>query len=34
MNGPMDVPGGDQVAQAIDPQGAIFAIHVPGTPAS
>lgn len=29
VNGPMDVPGGDQVAQAIDPQGAMFSIHVP-----
>ncbi len=30
VNGPMEVPGGDQVAQAIDPQGAMFAIHCPG----
>jgi uncharacterized protein len=27
MNGPMDVPGGDRVAQCIDPQGAAFALH-------
>jgi uncharacterized protein len=26
LNGPMDVPGGDRVAQATDPQGAIFAL--------
>jgi uncharacterized protein len=26
-NGPMDVPGGDRVAQLIDPQGAMFAVH-------
>lgn len=25
--GPMDVPGGDRVAQFIDPQGAVFAVH-------
>jgi uncharacterized protein len=25
--GPMDVPGGDRVAQAIDPQGAVFGVH-------
>jgi predicted enzyme related to lactoylglutathione lyase len=27
INGPMEVPGGDWVAQGIDPQGAMFAIH-------
>jgi len=27
LNGPMEVPGGDQVAQCMDPQGAVFAIH-------
>jgi uncharacterized protein len=27
MNGPMDVPGGDRIAQCADPQGAFFAIH-------
>ena len=27
MNGPMDVPGGDRIAQCLDPQGAPFAIH-------
>jgi predicted enzyme related to lactoylglutathione lyase len=27
MNGPMDVPGGDRIAQCMDPQGAAFAIH-------
>jgi predicted enzyme related to lactoylglutathione lyase len=27
LNGPMDVPGGDRVAQAMDPQGAAFGIH-------
>lgn len=26
-NGPMEVPGGDRVAQCVDPQGAHFAIH-------
>lgn len=25
--GPMEVPGGDMVAQCVDPQGAMFAIH-------
>jgi predicted enzyme related to lactoylglutathione lyase len=25
--GPMDVPGGDSVAQCIDPQGGVFAVH-------
>jgi predicted enzyme related to lactoylglutathione lyase len=27
MNGPMEVPGGDWITQAMDPQGAVFAIH-------
>lgn len=27
MNGPMEVPGGDRVAQCMDPQGAAFALH-------
>ena len=27
LNGPMEVPGGDRVAQAMDPQGAVFAVH-------
>jgi len=27
INGPMEVPGGDWIAQAIDPQGAFFAVH-------
>jgi predicted enzyme related to lactoylglutathione lyase len=27
MNGPMEVPGGDQIVQIQDPQGAVFALH-------
>jgi predicted enzyme related to lactoylglutathione lyase len=27
LSGPMEVPGGDMVAQCMDPQGAAFAIH-------
>ena len=27
INGPMEVPGGDHVAQCMDPQGAMFALH-------
>ena len=27
VNGPMEVPGGDRVAQCLDPQGAMFALH-------
>jgi predicted enzyme related to lactoylglutathione lyase len=27
LNGPMEVPGGDLIAQFLDPQGAAFAIH-------
>jgi predicted enzyme related to lactoylglutathione lyase len=30
LNGPMDVPGGDRVAQLMDPQGAAFAVHSKG----
>lgn len=28
MSGPMEVPGGDMVAQCIDPQGGAFALHM------
>jgi hypothetical protein len=27
LNGPMEVPGGDRIAQCMDPQGACFALH-------
>jgi len=27
LNGPMEVPGGDQIAQCMDPQGGAFSIH-------
>lgn len=27
VNGPMEVPGGDRIAQILDPQGALFAVH-------
>ena len=27
LNGPMEVPGGDVIAQCVDPQGALFALH-------
>jgi predicted enzyme related to lactoylglutathione lyase len=27
INGPMEVPGGDKIAQCVDPQGATFAVH-------
>ncbi len=30
MNGPMDVPGGDVIAQCIDPRGAFFALFAKG----
>ena len=30
MNGPMEVPGGDWIAQCSDPQGALFALHQTG----
>lgn len=31
LNGPMDVPGGDRIAQCMDPQGAVFAVHAKKT---
>jgi predicted enzyme related to lactoylglutathione lyase len=31
MNGPMDVPGGDRIAQCTDPQGVFFAVHSAAT---
>ncbi len=30
LHGPMEVPGGDRVAQCMDPQGAVFALHSKG----
>lgn len=30
LMGPMDVPGGTRVAQLMDPQSALFALHAPG----
>jgi predicted enzyme related to lactoylglutathione lyase len=27
VQGPMEVPGGDWIAQCLDPQGAMFAVH-------
>ena len=27
LNGPMEVPGGELIAQCMDPQGAAFALH-------
>jgi len=27
LNGPMEIPGGDLIAQILDPQGAAFALH-------
>jgi len=27
LNGPMDVPGGGRIAQCLDPQGGMFAVH-------
>lgn len=30
LNGPMDVPGGDRIAQCMDPQGGMFAIFSSG----
>jgi hypothetical protein len=30
INGPMEVPGGDWITQALDPQGAMFAVHSKG----
>jgi hypothetical protein len=29
LNGPKEVPGGDRIAQCVDPQGAAFALHEP-----
>ena len=36
VNGPMEVPGGDWIAQGMDPQGAMFSVHSlnPAAPAS
>jgi predicted enzyme related to lactoylglutathione lyase len=31
VNGPMEVPGGDWIAQCVDPQGAPFAVHAKKT---
>jgi predicted enzyme related to lactoylglutathione lyase len=31
LMGPMDAPGGDRVAQLMDPHGAFFALHKPGS---
>ncbi len=31
LNGPMEVPGGDMIAQCMDPQGAAFALHSAGS---
>ena len=33
VNGPMEVPGGDRIAQIRDPQGAMFAVHSKSRPA-
>jgi predicted enzyme related to lactoylglutathione lyase len=30
LSGPMEVPGGDTIAQCMDPQGAVFALHSKG----
>jgi uncharacterized protein len=30
LNGPMDIPGNDKIAQCMDPQGAGFAIYMEG----
>jgi len=30
LNGPMDVPGGDRIAQCMDPQGGFFAVYARG----
>lgn len=30
LNGPMDIPGNDKIAQCMDPQGAAFAIYMEG----
>jgi predicted enzyme related to lactoylglutathione lyase len=31
VNGPMEVPGGNRIAQCLDPQGAAFALHAVGS---
>ena len=31
LHGPMDVPGGDRIAQCMDPQGGMFAVHSKST---
>ena len=33
LNGPMEVPGGDRIAQCLDAQGAAFAVHSKSTSA-
>ncbi len=33
LHGPADVPGGDRIAMALDPQGAAFAVHARGSAA-
>ncbi len=30
LNGPMEVPGGGKIAQCMDPQGGVFAVHMEG----
>jgi predicted enzyme related to lactoylglutathione lyase len=32
LNGPMEVPGGDQIVNAMDPQGAAFSLHARQSP--
>ena len=32
LNGPMEVPGGDRIVNAMDPQGAVFSLHERKTP--
>jgi len=32
VSGPMEVPGGDLIAQCLDPQGALFALHSAASP--
>lgn len=34
LNGPMEVPGGDLVAQCMDPEGTVFALHSSGVASS
>ena len=31
LNGPMEVPGGDWIVNAMDPQGAAFSLHAKNT---